>query len=271
MPPDQIHAILPLDIRDLLCPSTTADAPRQDLTDVNKSIAHRIHRFKCGRHIGILAALKLFSGNSMKRSNLSILVGLALLTGGTAFAIAADTVKGDPAKAVPIVEKVCVGCHGMDGNSPVPNFPKLAGHHADYLMHEMQEYKEHHRDNEMMSPLMQDLSNADMANLAIYFAAQKPAPGTVTQPDLLALGKKIYLEGNSDSGVPSCDGCHEENGAGSARFPRVAGQNPEYVLEQFRLYAGGKRKFGKKVMRTVAERLTEQEAKAVAEYIASMP
>jgi cytochrome c553 len=271
MPPDQIHASLPFEIRGILCPSTKAPAPRPELTDVKNTIAHRIHRFKSSKHIGILAASKLFSDNSMKRSNLSILVGLALLTGGTALAIAADTVKGDPAKAISIVEKVCVGCHGMDGNSPVPNFPKLAGHHADYLLHEMQEYKEHHRDNEMMSPLMQDLSSADMANLAVYFATQRSAPGAVTQPALLALGKKIYLEGNPDSGVPSCDGCHEENGAGSARFPRVAGQNPEYVLEQFRLYASGKRKFGKKVMRTVAERITEQEAKAVAEYIASMP
>ena len=81
----------------------------------------------------------------------------------------------------------------------------------------------------------------------------------------------IYLEGNPVSGVPSCDGCHEENGYGSPRYPRVAGQNQEYTLEQFRLYATGHRKFGKKVMRTVAERITEQEAKAVAEYIASMP
>jgi cytochrome c553 len=88
---------------------------------------------------------------------------------------------------------------------------------------------------------------------------------------LLPLGKKVYLEGNSDTGVPSCDGCHEENGAGSARFPRIAGQNVEYTLEQFRLYTTGKRPFGKKVMRTVAERLTEKEARAVAEYMASLP
>jgi cytochrome c553 len=159
----------------------------------------------------------------------------------------------------------------MDGNSPVPNFPKLAGLQPEYLLHEMREYKEHHRDNEMMTPLCQQITEADMANLALYFAAQKPAPATVTQPELLPLGKKIYLEGNPDSGLPSCDGCHEADGSGSARFPRLAGQNPEYILEQFHLYASGNRKYGKKVMRTVAERITEQEAKAVAQYIASMP
>lgn len=207
----------------------------------------------------------------MRHPSLKAIAGLTLFAGGVAFSSAAETVKGDPAKAVPIVERLCMACHGQDGNSLVPNFPKLAGQHPEYLLQELQEYKEHHRDNEMMSPVVQELSAADMANLAVYFAAQKPVPGTTTDPGLLALGKKIYLEGNSDSGLPSCDGCHEEDGSGSARFPRIAGQNPEYTLEQFRLYAGGQRKFGKKVMRTVAERITEQEAKAVAEYIASMP
>lgn len=207
----------------------------------------------------------------MQHSSRKTLAGLLLFAGGAALSFAAGTVTGDPTKAVAIVESKCAGCHGMDGNSPVLTFPKLAGLHPQYLLHEMYEYREHHRNNEMMSPLVQDLSDADMANLALYFAAQKPTPATVTEPGLLTLGKKIYLEGNPDSGLPSCDGCHETDGVGSDRFPRLAGQNPEYVLEQFRLYASGNRKYGKKVMRTVAERITEQEAKAVAQYIASMP
>lgn len=207
----------------------------------------------------------------MRHANRKTVASLILFAGGATLSFAAGTVTGDPAKAAAIVESQCAGCHGMDGNSPVPTFPKLAGHHPEYLLHELREYKEHHRDNEMMSPVVQALSDADMANLALYFAAQKPAPGTVTEPGLLPLGKKIYFEGNPDTGLPSCDGCHEADGAGSARFPRLAGQNPEYVLEQFRLYASDKRKYGKKVMRTVAERITEQEAKAVAEFVASMP
>ena len=207
----------------------------------------------------------------MRHRSLQAIAGLTLFAGGIAFSSAAETVKGDPAKAVPLVERLCMACHGQDGNSLIPSFPKLAGQHPEYLLHEMQEYKNKHRDNEMMSPVVLELSATDMANLAAYFAAQKPVPGTTSEPGLLALGKKIYLDGNSESGLPSCDGCHEENGKGSARFPRIAGQNPEYTMEQFHLYATGKRKFGKKVMVTVAERITEQEAKAVAEYIASMP
>ena len=207
----------------------------------------------------------------MRHASIKTIAGLILCAGGAALSFAADSVKGDPAKAAPIVESQCAACHGMDGHSPIPNFPNLAGHHPEYLLHEMREYKQYHRDNEIMSPLVQPLSEADLANLALYFAAQKPRPADVTEPDLLPLGKKIYFEGNPASGLPACDGCHEADGAGSERFPRVAGQHREYTLEQFRLYASGKRKHGKKVMRTVAERITEQEAKAVAEYIASMP
>jgi cytochrome c553 len=198
------------------------------------------------------------------------LLGLALAFAGMTVAIAGPAVKGDPARGAALMAERCAACHGPDGNSPAPNFPKLAGQHAEYLLHELEEYQQHHRESEMMQPIVAALSPDEMADLAVFLSAQKPTPGTVTDPSLLALGKKVYLEGNSDTGVPSCDGCHEEDGGGSARFPRVAGQNVEYVLEQFRLYTAGKRKFGKKVMRTVAERLSEQEARAVAEYMASM-
>lgn len=200
-----------------------------------------------------------------------ILIGLALACAGMATSNAGPALKGDIAKGAALMAERCAGCHGPDGNSPVPNFPKLAGQHAEYLLHEIKEYQEYHRESEMMLPIVKDLSAEDMTNLAVFLAAQTPTPGTVTDPALLPLGKKIYLEGNSDTGVPSCDGCHEENGSGSARFPRVASQNVEYTLEQFRIYTAGKRPFGKKVMRTVAERLSEKEARAVAEYMASMP
>ena len=194
----------------------------------------------------------------------------ALMGVGITFAIAAEKVVGDPAKAESIVTEACAGCHGQDGNSPVPNFPKLAGQTAEYLLREMKEFKQEHRQSEVMAPFIATLTDQDMANLALYFAAQKPTPGEVTKPELLALGKKIYLEGNPDSGVPSCDGCHEEDGAGSDQYPRVAGQNVEYTMEQIKLYATHVRKNGKRVMRIVAERLTEKEAEAVAQYLASM-
>jgi cytochrome c553 len=201
---------------------------------------------------------------------LAIACGM-LLAGVIMTVNAGESARGNTDRAVSIVEQQCAGCHGLDGNSPVPNFPKLAGQHEGYLVHEMEEYKSRQRDNDMMSPLMQDLSAQDMAILAAYFARQIPSPGVVNNPELLKLGKRIYLEGNPDRGVPACDGCHEGDGHGSPRFPRVAGQNVEYSIEQFNLYAHGGRRFGRKIMRVVAEKLTPEDIRAVVEYMASMP
>jgi len=180
-------------------------------------------------------------------------------------------VTGDAAQAVEVlVERSCSGCHGMDGNSATAEFPNLAGQQASYLLREMQDYKEGRRQNEAMAPIMSALSTQDMQQLAAYFARQTPVPGTVNKPGLLALGQRIYLEGNDRSGVPSCEGCHEENGEGSKKFPRLAGQHVPYTLDQIAQYASGQRNNGIRVMRTIAQRLTPEEAEAVAEYMASL-
>jgi cytochrome c553 len=201
----------------------------------------------------------------------TILIGFILSAAAMTASNAGPAVPGDAAKGAAIVVERCSGCHGADGNSPAPTFPNLAGQHAEYLISELKAYQAGQRESELMQPLVKDLTEADIKNISVFFAKQKPAPGTVNDPSLLTLGKKIYLEGNSDTGVPSCDGCHETGGEGTARFPRLAGQSAEYTMEQFRLYAAGKRPHGKRVMRTVAERLSEKEARAVAEYMASLP
>lgn len=195
---------------------------------------------------------------------------LALFAGSAAIAFAAQALKGDAAKGKALASESCASCHGADGNSEVPTFPKLAGQQESYLLRELQDYKSGKRANDIMTPVVAGLSDEDMLNLSAFYAKQVPTVGTVTKPDLLAMGKKVYLEGNDTSGVPSCDGCHEENGEGSKRFPRVASQHVDYTLDQIQQYATGKRSNGVKVMRTIAERLTADEARAVAEYMASM-
>lgn len=195
---------------------------------------------------------------------------LLVLMAFAAVSHAADKINGDPAKAKPIVDEKCSACHGPDGNSPVPNFPRLAGQHALYLFKELKAFKDEHRGSELMLPFSKELSEDDMANLAVYFSQQKPGAATVTRPELLAAGKKLYLEGNSDSGVPSCDGCHEEDGRGSGKFPSIAAQNVDYTLEEFRRYRSGERKHGSKQMRTIGQRLTPEEIEALAQYLASL-
>lgn len=201
----------------------------------------------------------------MKPRYLASLAALAL------YSITPSVQAGDAAKAISLAGNLCASCHGEDGNSLVPAFPKLAGQQAVYLQRELKDYKSGKRVSEVMVPIVAGLNDEDLANLAAFYASQKPAPGTVTEPALLPVGKTLYLKGNSKSGIPACDSCHEESGAGDGKFPRVAGQNVEYALEQFKLYAAGKRTNGTKVMQTIAERMTEQETRAIAEYMASMP
>lgn len=201
----------------------------------------------------------------MTSLNLLRAAALAALT----FPVVAQA--GDAGKAISLAGNLCAACHGEDGNSVAPNFPKLAGQQAVYLLRELKDYKSGKRESEIMGPLVAGLSDEDLANLAAFYAAQKPAPGTVTQAALLPVGKALYFNGNAASGIPSCESCHEADGKGAGKFPRVAGQHVEYLLEQFRLYAAGKRTNGTRVMKTIAERMTEKETRAVAEYMASMP
>lgn len=195
------------------------------------------------------------------------LLSLCVMATTATTAVRAD----DAAKAASIASEVCGGCHGADGNSLVPAFPKLAGQQQVYLLRELKDYKSGKRVSEIMVPLVANLSDDDLSQLAAYYAKQKPTAGKVNTPSLLSLGKELYLQGNSKTDVPSCDGCHEENGSGGGKFPRVAGQHTEYVLDQFRLYATGKRTNGARVMQAVASRMSEEEARAVIEYMASMP
>ena len=193
-----------------------------------------------------------------------------LFTVGIPFAIGAEEVVGDPAKAEPIVARICADCHGMHGSSAAPNYPKLAGQHPEYLLRELRAFKEGGRQNEAMAPFITTLSEQDMANLALYFAAQKPSPGDVTKPELQAAGKKLFFEGNPKSGVPACDGCHNSDGSGFDNYPRIAGQSVTYMLKQIKLFATHVRKSRKMRMNMVAERLTGQEAEAVTQYLASL-
>lgn len=178
---------------------------------------------------------------------------------------------GDAAKAVELAANLCSSCHGEDGNSVVPTFPRLAGQQAVYLLRELKDFKSGKHANEIMGPIAAGLSDEDMSNLAAFYASQKATPGVVTNPALLPLGKNLYMNGNAKSGIPACSSCHEEDGSGGGKFPRVAGQYVEYTLEEFRLYLAGKRTNGARVMQAIAERMTEEETRAVAEFMASMP
>jgi len=178
---------------------------------------------------------------------------------------------GWSADAGELAGSICMACHGEGGNSVVPNFPKLSGQHAAYLEKQLNEFLNGKRRNDVMAPILDSFSKQDVPALAAWYAAQKPTPGTVGDPGLLAAGKVIYEDGNVETGVPGCMGCHQPRAQGNARYPRLAGQHQAYTLQQMNDFKSGVRDNDKgKVMRAVAERMTEQEMQAVAEYIASL-
>jgi cytochrome c553 len=175
------------------------------------------------------------------------------------------------ADAKQIVTTVCAACHGEDGNSTVGVYPKLAGLQADYITKQLKDFIAGKRQNPIMTPIAQTLSSDDIPAIAAYYSAQKPAAGKVEDQSRAALGKKLFDDGNTASGVPACGGCHQPGAGGNERFPRLAGQHQAYVLQELTDMKNGLRANDRgRVMRAVAERMTEEEMKAVAEYLAGL-
>lgn len=185
-----------------------------------------------------------------------------------AFGAPAELVAGD-ASAGKEKAATCAGCHGADGNSANPIWPKLAGQHAKYLVKQLQDFKAGDRKNATMAPMAAPLSEQDMQDLAAYFSAQQIKLGEA-DPKLVDAGEKIYRGGNKTSGVSACMACHGPDGAGNpaANFPHLAGQHAAYIENQLKAFRSGERAndYGK-MMRNIASKMTDHEIKAVASYI----
>lgn len=191
-------------------------------------------------------------------------------------AVQAQPAKPDLQKGSQIAQQVCVACHGADGNSPTPANPNLAGQHADYLYKQLTEFKVKEgektarRANAIMAGFAAGLSEADMRNVAAYFASQEQKPTAAKNREWVELGQKIYRAGIADKGVPACAGCHSPNGAGiPAQYPRLQGQYAEYTESQLVAFRQGER-LNSAQMTTIAERLSDREIKAVSDYIAGL-
>jgi len=180
--------------------------------------------------------------------------------------------KPDPAQAQSIVTNVCAACHASDGNSVSPANPVLAGQHGDYIAKQLANFKSGERKNPIMLGMAASLSPQDMKNLGAYFETQKPKNRVAKNPALVKLGQQIYRGGVLARGIAACASCHGPNGSGvPAQFPRVAGQYPEYTTAQLQAFRAGERANDpNNMMRSIAGRLSDQEIKAVAEYIVGL-
>lgn len=196
---------------------------------------------------------------------------------------------GDP-EAGEKLAQTCAACHGPQGNSVAPMFPKLAGLGEKYLLKQLQNIKAGNagdpegRPVPQMMGMLANLSERDLIDIASYYAIQ---PLQITgakeeevrlytgeMVDALVLGEKVYRNGNMETGVPACTGCHSPRGLGNspAGYPRIGGQYAEYVANQLRLFRAGERvNDGDNMpMRQVAKNMSDAEIDAVANFIAGL-
>lgn len=207
------------------------------------------------------------------------ILALLLLAGATVTAQAETAAaKGDATKAQTIANQVCAGCHAADGNSTAPANPKLAGQPAEYITKQLKNFKdaakepskEGARKSSVMGAMTATLSDQDMLNLGVYYAEKTIKPSSAKLP--YDAGKKVYQGGNSGTGVPACAACHGPTGAGiPSQFPRLGGQHADYILAQLKAFRTGDRlNDAGKMMRTIANKMTDQEMLAVANYVSGL-
>ena len=172
---------------------------------------------------------------------------------------------------------VCFSCHGPNGNSQNPAWPRLAGQSAVYIVEQLHLFKAGTRQNPVMQPMAAGLSDQDIDSVAVFFAAQTPT-GLEADPSYWKAGQALYLHGDAASGVPGCVACHGPVGRGNpaAGYPALEAQQSVYVVSQLQSYANGTRYSGPNattaapnsiIMFDIAKRLTPEEIRDVASYV----
>lgn len=209
----------------------------------------------------------------------SLLVATLAVSGAaSANEHAAAPAKADPAKGATLFDSgdaakglpACVSCHGAAGNSTIAVNPRLAGQVEAYTYKQLVDFTTPNRNNPVMSTYAKMLSDEDKKNIAAYLGSQAAKPGAAKNKDTLELGKKIYRGGIASTGVAACASCHGANGNGiPSQFPRIAGQHQDYTVAQLQAFKGGARKNSIQ-MSTLAKRMSDDEMKAVADYIAGL-
>lgn len=192
-------------------------------------------------------------------------------TATAAAAPATEALKpGDP-KVGQTKATACAACHGADGNSTDPQYPKLAGQSEQYIVHQLENFKSQKRKNAIMFGMASTLSEQDMRDVAAWFSSQKRLPGVADQA-LVEEGQKLYREGDAKRGIPACAACHGMDGRGNpgAMYPAIEAQHAQYVETQLKAWHDGDA-WGtdahSQIMPTIAKRLDPADITAVSSYI----
>lgn len=231
----------------------------------------------------------------MKKNWLAPLFTLTLALSGTAPILhAEETVAGGNTAAGEEKASSCAGCHGEDGNSIMPTFPKLAQQHSSYLIKQLQAFKDGKRDDPVMSGMAMAVNDADMLDIATYYSSQNisasPEPTLPVDEDaadgaadeqkakeamqaLLAKGSNLYRNGNIASEVSACIACHGPSGEGNkpAAFPALRSQHADYLIKSLTDFRSGARSNNpENMMHMIAKKMSDEEIKAVSYHISTM-
>jgi cytochrome c553 len=213
----------------------------------------------------------------------------ALFSVGFSLAQVAAAQEAAPAAAAPIVGSaeagaskaaVCTACHGVNGNSTNPEWPNLAGQNAVYLREQLEMFKAKKRNNPVMQPIVDPLTEQDFADLAAYFATQTPA-GLEADPSYWKAGEALYKSGDTSRNIPACAACHGPSGQGNpaAGYPALRAQHSVYTVKQLQDYLTKNRyrdgtdpgvvnsTRNSVMMTTIAARLSPEDIRNLASYL----
>ncbi len=174
------------------------------------------------------------------------------------------------ARAEEIVQSKCFICHGADGESSSPAFPRLAGQNASYLARQLSDYSSGKRKSSTMQPMVEGLVADDFKALGLYFATRPTLDHPVADGELAQVGRFVFLRGNPYSGVAACATCHGADAHGTDALPRLAGQHAQYTENQLKQFNTRQRTNDNAVMHGIASKLSELELKAVAAYLSGL-
>lgn len=207
----------------------------------------------------------------MNRALLLLAAALAAASSGCATVERSRNLNNAAVPGRTMAEQVCSNCHGLDGNSVSPNFPRLAGQPAAYLASQLKQFRSHNRSDPAgfvyMWGLSRGLTDAQIGELAKYFSDQLPTPNVAGDARFTEKGRNIYDNGIPAGNVPPCSACHGPKGYGTEAFPRLAGQHGDYVVKQLGVFQNTEQRPEGAIMKSISHSLTPQDMQAVAAYV----
>jgi cytochrome c553 len=186
--------------------------------------------------------------------------------------------------------RVCFACHGENGTSVAPIFPRLAGQRVDYLYHRLLIFKrasakDPYYSKSPMTAMVVPLSDSDMRNLAAFFASQEPQPAAPATPAVNpeptpGKGERLFRTGDPARGIPPCQGCHGVEARGTAVekgpylvYPVLRGQYSPYLVSRLTNFRMGlpHDTTGDFIMSNIARTLDDDSLQAIAAWLSSLP